>query len=84
MTPARELTCREMVELVTEYLDDRMAPADRERFDAHLAVCDGCRAYVEQFRLTLTALGELPEEHLSGGVQAALMDAFQDWHAARA
>ena len=38
----RELACREVVELVTAYLDDGLAPSDRERFEEHLVFCDGC------------------------------------------
>ena len=50
---AAELTCREFVELVTDYLEGRMAPADRARFEEHLAICPGCQTYVDQMRETL-------------------------------
>ena len=74
-----EMPCRELVELVTEYLEDRLAPADRERFEAHLAACDACRAYLEQFRRTISALGRLPVETLSPEAQRTLLDAFRGW-----
>ncbi|HEX6164305.1 MAG TPA: zf-HC2 domain-containing protein [Vicinamibacterales bacterium] len=74
-----ELPCRELVELVTDYLDDRLSPADRARFEAHLAACEACRAYLEQFRQTLRALGRLPEESLSEDAQKTLRNAFRDW-----
>ena len=51
---APELECRELVELVTEYLEDALPVPERERFEAHLAECEGCRRYVEQMR---TAIG---------------------------
>jgi anti-sigma factor RsiW len=83
LSAGRDLTCRELVELVTEYLEDRLPPAERERFEEHLAICDGCQAYVDQMRDTLRALDRLPEERLSGGAREALMGAFREWHAGR-
>ena len=50
---ATELECRELVELVTEYLEDALPAPERERFEAHLAECEGCRRYVEQMRTTI-------------------------------
>jgi anti-sigma factor RsiW len=74
-----ELPCRELVELVTDYLEDRLGPVDRQRFEEHLAACEACRAYLEQFRLTIRAIGRLPEETLSPEAQRALVDAFRGW-----
>lgn len=72
-----EMPCRELVELVTEYLEDRLSPVDRARFEAHLAACDACRAFLDQFRQTIRALGRLPEESLSREARAALLAAFR-------
>ena len=44
------LTCRELVELITDYLEGAMPPDERARFEAHVAECDGCEAYVRQMR----------------------------------
>lgn len=74
-----EMPCRELVELVTDYLEDRLSPVDRARFDAHLDACDACRRYVEQFRDTIRRLGSLPEESLSPEMRNTLLDAFRDW-----
>jgi anti-sigma factor RsiW len=74
-----ELPCRELVELVTDYLEDRLSPVDRARFDAHLAACEACRAFLDQFRQTIDALGRLPEESLSAETRAALLAAFRGW-----
>ena len=74
-----ELPCRELVELVTDYLEDRLSPVDRARFEAHLEACDACRIYLEQFRETIRRLGTLPEESLSLEVRQTLLDAFNDW-----
>ena len=74
-----ELPCRDLVELVTEYLEDRLSPVDRARFDAHLAACDACRAFLDQFRQTIKVLGRLPEESLSAEARATLLAAFRGW-----
>ena len=55
----RRLACQQVVELVTEYLDGAMEPRRRARFEAHLAACDGCSNYLEQFRTTVAVAGRL-------------------------
>ena len=73
------LTCREMVELVTDYLDDRLSDRERERFEAHVAECEGCTRYIEQMRMTITALGHIPPETISPDAERELLDAFRTW-----
>ena len=75
------LVCRELVELVTDYLEGRLSAADRSRFEQHLDECDGCTAYVEQMRKTIEALGHIPEESLSPEAERELLAAFRDWRA---
>jgi anti-sigma factor RsiW len=84
VTAAHGLTCRELVELVTDYLEGRLPAEARARFEDHLATCDGCQTYVDQMRLTLRALGRLPEQQLSGHAREAMLGAFRDWRAGRA
>ena len=74
-----EMPCRELVELVTEYLEDRLSPGDRERFEAHLVECEACRTYLAQFRETVRVLGRLPEESLSADARERLLAAFRGW-----
>ena len=74
-----EMPCRELVELVTDYLEDRLSPLDRARFEAHLGECEACRTYLKQFRQTIRALGRLPEESLSPEARHALLAAFRGW-----
>jgi anti-sigma factor RsiW len=50
-----DLTCKEVVEIVSDYLEGALSAEDRARFDAHLTVCDGCHTYVEQMRETIAA-----------------------------
>lgn len=76
---APEMPCQELVELISDYLEDRLSPVNRTRFEAHLADCEACRTYLEQFRQTIRALGRLPEESLSPEARTALLDAFRGW-----
>jgi anti-sigma factor RsiW len=73
------LTCRELVELVTDYLEARLAPAARARFEAHLGACDGCRGYVEQIRQTIRVAGRAREEDVPAPARQALLAAFKGW-----
>jgi anti-sigma factor RsiW len=75
----QEMTCRELVELVTEYLEGALPPADRQRFTAHLADCEGCARHVAQVQTTVAAVGALREEHLPRETRDALLEAFRDW-----
>lgn len=74
-----EMPCRELVELITDYLENRLTPRDRARFEAHLAECEACRTYLEQFSQTIRALGRVPEESLSSDARDALIGAFRGW-----
>jgi anti-sigma factor RsiW len=74
-----EMPCQELVELVTDYVEERLSPPDRIRFEAHLAQCKACSTYLEQYRQTIRALGRLPEESLSTEAREALLAAFRGW-----
>ncbi len=75
----RPLTCQQVVELVTEYLDGVMEPRRRARFEAHLAGCDGCTHYLEQFRTTVAVVGRLDFGDVPAPVMSELLSAFRDW-----
>jgi anti-sigma factor RsiW len=77
--PADELTCKELVELVTAYLDDALPPDERRRFEEHLAACEFCTEYLRQMRLTIGVLGRLPEESISSEALAELQNAFRSF-----
>ncbi len=78
-TPIAALTCKELVEIVTDYLEDRLHAADRYRFEQHLAGCDGCTRYVEQMRQTIRLVGTLREEDVPEPIRDALLVAFRGW-----
>jgi anti-sigma factor RsiW len=75
----RELTCAEVVELVTAYLDGALSPRDTERFEEHLVPCDGCSAYHEQMRETIAETGDLSTADLPPALEERLLGAFRDW-----
>jgi anti-sigma factor RsiW len=74
-----EMRCQELVELVSDYLEGALSPADRARFDAHLAACEGCTRYVKQMRLTIRLAGRLTAASMSPEARDALLRAFRDW-----
>lgn len=76
---ADQLSCQELVELVTAYLDDALPAADRARFEAHIAGCDGCTGYLEQIKVTIALTGRLVPEQLDPAAKATLLDAFRHW-----
>ena len=84
MRPSSELTCQELVELVTDYLEDVLSSADRLRFEEHLGICPGCATYFNQMRLTIQAAGQLSEESFDPVVRDQLLDLFRDWNRANA
>jgi anti-sigma factor RsiW len=75
----RGLTCRELVELVTDYLEGTLSQRDHERFDRHIAGCTNCTRYLEQFRETIRLTGTLREEDVSPEVEAELLEQFRAW-----
>jgi anti-sigma factor RsiW len=78
MTTA-ELTCKELVEIVTDYLEDRLPPAEQRRFEQHLTGCEGCVNYLEQMRETIRLVGRLGEDSIPAPVRERLLRAFRDW-----
>jgi anti-sigma factor RsiW len=75
----RMMTCQELVELVTDYLDDQLDERQRARFDEHLGECAPCVVYVDELRMTIDALGRIPAESLSPDAERELLAAFRDW-----
>lgn len=74
-----DLTCAELVELVSAYLDGELDEDTRERFERHLADCDGCERYLDQFRTVISAVGALPPQRLAPDVRERLLAAFRAW-----
>ena len=76
---AGRLTCKEFVEIVTDYLEGSMTFWERIRFHLHLGLCFGCRVYLRQMRQTIQTVGRLPEEPVPPAVRDELLQRFQAW-----
>jgi anti-sigma factor RsiW len=74
-----ELSCQELVELVTDYLEGALPSELHERFERHIAHCSGCQTYLEQMHATIRVTGELTAESLSPEAERTLLDAFRGW-----
>jgi anti-sigma factor RsiW len=78
----RGINCRRATELMTDYLEGALSVAERTRFEAHLARCDGCTAYLDQMRSTVAALGRLAPESLPADVRDELVDLYRRFRSA--
>jgi len=79
MIDVESLSCQELVELVTDYLEGALTPAELRRFEGHIAGCDGCTRYLAQIRETVRLTGTLTVADLTPQAEAALLEAFRDW-----
>ena len=75
----RPLTCHEVVELITDYLEDALPPEDRRRVEEHLAICEGCTTYLDQMRETIRLTGTLRQEQIPEEQKQRLLEAFRTW-----
>ena len=75
-----DLTCREVVEVITDYLEGAMGGPDRARFEHHLEECTGCTAVLAQFRATIEATGLLTESAVTADQREAMREVLRRWH----
>lgn len=73
------LSCLDVVNLATDYLEGELASPARLRFEQHVAICPPCRGFLTQMRASRRATGEIPAEPLSPTLEKALVDAFRNW-----
>ena len=73
-----DLACRNLIEMVTDYLDGVLPDETARSVAAHLSQCPGCEEYVWQIRSTVTALGDLPIQALDPRIKTSLLQAFRD------
>jgi anti-sigma factor RsiW len=79
-----DLSCRELVELVTDYLEGALDRRSRSRFDRHIAGCEHCTAYLEQMRETIRLTGTLREDQLDPHARDEMLAVFRTWKAGEA
>lgn len=80
MSNDEAMSCRELVELVTDYLDGAMPGPERARFEEHLTECEGCTTYLDQMRTTIQVAGALTEESIPADAREELLLVFRAWH----
>lgn len=73
------LTCQEVTELVTDYLEGRQSMMQRLRFQMHLGMCRHCRAYLKQMKTTVDTIGRLPNESIPPEMSKEVLDRFRTW-----
>ena len=78
---AEQLSCQELVELVTNYLEGALPEGERASFEDHIQRCTGCLEYVEQMRATIQLTGSLSPADVSPEAERTLIDAFRNWKA---
>ena len=74
-----DMTCKELVELVTDYLEGTLPAEIRTRMEKHLSGCDGCTNYLEQLRQTIRLTGQVREENLTATQRDDLLRLFRGW-----
>jgi predicted anti-sigma-YlaC factor YlaD len=77
--PDADIPCQELVELVTDYLEGRLNSSERQRFEAHLAECSGCQAYLDQMHMTLRIMGSLAFDALGPEAREELLGVYHAW-----
>jgi anti-sigma factor RsiW len=76
---AEHLSCQELVELVSDYLDRALPAEEAALFEQHLNFCDGCEWYLDQMRTTIATVGRIQEDDVPPATLDRLISAFRDW-----
>ncbi len=82
-TDVDHVTCREFVEVLTDYLEDAIDAAERAEIERHIVICRGCSNYVEQFRSTIDLLGRIAADEPDDAQASAALAIFRDWQGGR-
>lgn len=83
MHPVDEITCRQFIELITDYFDDALDPRTLDRVEEHLVMCDWCVTYLEQMQATIAVLGELRDAPVSAEPGVEVLEALASRRGAR-
>ena len=76
---AEHVSCQEVVELVSDYLDQALPPDEASLFEQHVNFCDGCEWYLDEMRTTITTVGRITEEQVPRDTRDKLLAAFREW-----
>ena len=75
----KELNCQEVVELVTDYLEQVLLPEKQAQFEEHIEECPGCDTYLEQVQQTIMMLRKLSEQRTFPETKQDLVEIFRNW-----
>jgi anti-sigma factor RsiW len=78
-----DITCRQAVALMTDYLDGVLAPRDQALVEAHLAECEDCAEHLRQIRITVAATGQIRADDLAPSAREDIMAVYRRWQQAR-
>jgi anti-sigma factor (TIGR02949 family) len=78
MADGTAISCQEVVEVVTDYLEGKLSPEDAAIFEAHLAICDGCQYYLDQIRITIATVGRIEDEAVPAELRDTVLGAFRN------
>jgi anti-sigma factor RsiW len=78
MADGTAISCREVVEVITDYLEGKLSPEDAAIFEAHLAICNGCQWYLDQIRTTIATVGRIEDEEVPAGLRDTVLAAFRN------
>jgi anti-sigma factor (TIGR02949 family) len=81
---ADELSCQDLTEIITDYLEGAMPRPDAARLEEHLRECGGCRTYLDQMRRTIQLTGRVPQDPIPAELRARLLEAFASWRSSGA
>jgi predicted anti-sigma-YlaC factor YlaD len=81
LRPRQSLVCRQAVELVTDYLEGALSPAQRRRFEAHLTRCPDCPEYLVQIRAVITLAGSITSDDLTPRMRGDFIGLYRRWQA---
>ncbi len=76
---AEHVSCQEVVELVTDYLERALPQEEAALFEQHINFCDGCEFYLDEMRSTIATVGRVTEEDVPPETRDKLLAAFREW-----
>ena len=78
MADGTAISCQEVVEVITDYLEGSLSPEDVAIFEAHLAICDGCQWYLDQMRITIDTVGRIEDADVPAELRDSVLAAFRN------
>jgi predicted anti-sigma-YlaC factor YlaD len=71
------LSCKELTEMATDYLEENLTWGERMRVHIHLWMCRYCRRYLDQMRKVIGLLRRLPTEPVPPNLLETLLPQFR-------